>query len=100
MSVPSCTSRSIIFFSSISCRHGRPYLSISSLHVVAAQQQQQQRWCDAVHFDEVLVLPAPAQLLDMYRRLSSPVERADVWRYLVLHRYGGVYADSDVKCMR
>lgn len=40
------------------------------------------------------------EILQIYRHLGSPVERSDLWRYLVLHRYGGVYADSDVKCMR
>lgn len=36
----------------------------------------------------------------MYETLSTNVERADLWRYLALHRYGGVYADSDVQCLK
>ncbi|KAF8072586.1 RNA methyltransferase [Scenedesmus sp. PABB004] len=40
------------------------------------------------------------QLLDLYRALPTNVERADTWRYLALSRLGGVYADSDVKCMQ
>jgi hypothetical protein len=35
-------------------------------------------------------------LLPTFDALGSPVERADMWRYLVLCRLGGVYADSDV----
>eukprot|EP00877_Chromochloris_zofingiensis_P006738 jgi/Chrzof1/2317/Cz11g10230.t1 len=39
-------------------------------------------------------------LLRLFTGLKSNVERADVWRYLVLHRVGGVYADSDVQCLK
>jgi mannosyltransferase OCH1-like enzyme len=35
-------------------------------------------------------------LLPTYTALSSQVERTDLWRYLVLCTFGGVYADSDV----
>lgn len=38
------------------------------------------------------------ELLPLYDALSTNVERADLWRYLALHRYGGVYVDSDVTC--
>jgi len=37
-----------------------------------------------------------AHLLPLFHRLSSQVERTDLWRYLVLCTFGGVYADSDV----
>lgn len=39
-------------------------------------------------------------LLPVYEGLPSNIERTDTWRYLVLHKLGGVYADSDVKCMQ
>eukprot|EP00879_Flechtneria_rotunda_P009840 GHRR01010292.1.p1 GENE.GHRR01010292.1~~GHRR01010292.1.p1 ORF type:complete len:509 (+),score=117.61 GHRR01010292.1:663-2189(+) len=39
------------------------------------------------------------EVLEVYQALSTNVERADLWRYLALHRYGGIYADSDVRCM-
>jgi len=29
-----------------------------------------------------------------------PIERADLFRYLVLYEYGGVYADVDVEVTR
>jgi hypothetical protein len=37
-----------------------------------------------------------AHLLPLFHRLGSQVERTDLWRYLVLCTFGGVYADSDV----
>jgi hypothetical protein len=40
------------------------------------------------------------QLLDLFLGLPTNVERADFWRYLALHKLGGVYADSDVCCMQ
>lgn len=40
------------------------------------------------------------ELLPIYKALPSNIERTDTWRYLVLHKLGGVYADSDVKCMQ
>jgi hypothetical protein len=39
-------------------------------------------------------------LLATFDGLGTPVERADLWRYLVLCRLGGVYADSDVMAAR
>jgi hypothetical protein len=35
--------------------------------------------------------------LDRYQSLT-PVERADVWRYLIVYERGGVYADLDTIC--
>jgi mannosyltransferase OCH1-like enzyme len=39
-------------------------------------------------------------LLSMFDGLGRSVERADVWRYAVMHRFGGVYVDSDVSCIK
>jgi mannosyltransferase OCH1-like enzyme len=36
--------------------------------------------------------------LAAYLSLATPVERADLWRYLVIYRHGGVYADLDAEC--
>lgn len=40
------------------------------------------------------------ELLTFYNDLPSNKDRIDIWRYLVLHQLGGVYADSDVRCMQ
>ncbi len=39
------------------------------------------------------------EYLDMYEDLQ-PIERADVFRYLILHKYGGIYADLDTECFK
>ena len=41
-----------------------------------------------------------SEFLDTYNRLSRPVERADLFRYLVVYHYGGVYADIDCECIK
>mmetsp|Transcript_18085 Transcript_18085/g.38921 ORF Transcript_18085/g.38921 Transcript_18085/m.38921 type:complete len:451 (+) Transcript_18085:83-1435(+) len=38
------------------------------------------------------------QHLQAFDALPSSVERTDLWRYLAICAYGGVYADSDVAC--
>ena len=38
------------------------------------------------------------QHLDMYRAYSYDIQRCDVIRYFILHRYGGLYADMDYFC--
>ena len=37
------------------------------------------------------------ELVDVYQTLR-PVEKADLWRYLVILERGGVYADVDTIC--
>jgi GT2 family glycosyltransferase len=39
------------------------------------------------------------ELLDMYLAYSRPVQRADLARYCLLRRFGGVYADIDTRCL-
>lgn len=38
--------------------------------------------------------------LDAYDRLPFAVQRADFFRYLVVYRYGGLYADVDMECLK
>eukprot|EP00877_Chromochloris_zofingiensis_P002117 jgi/Chrzof1/11906/Cz06g14060.t1 len=38
-------------------------------------------------------------MVPVFQGLLMPVERADLWRYLVLGVFGGVYADSDILCV-
>lgn len=38
--------------------------------------------------------------LKSYESLKTPVEKADLWRYMIVHQFGGVYADIDTTCVR
>lgn len=39
------------------------------------------------------------QYIDFYENLSA-VEKSDIFRYLILHKYGGIYADIDTECFK
>jgi mannosyltransferase OCH1-like enzyme len=47
-------------------------------------------------------LPGPAELrrIEAAERLRTPLERSDVLRLEVLWRFGGVYVDVDLECLR
>lgn len=40
------------------------------------------------------------EYLHGYRKLKYGASKADLWRYLIIYKYGGVYADMDCKCLR
>ena len=40
------------------------------------------------------------QYLNFYNSLKKGVEKADIFRYLIIHKYGGVYADIDTICVK
>ncbi|WP_042690433.1 glycosyltransferase [Azospirillum sp. B506] len=39
-------------------------------------------------------------LLPVFRGYADPISRVDLARYLILRRFGGVYADLDFECLR
>jgi mannosyltransferase OCH1-like enzyme len=40
------------------------------------------------------------RLWPLYRRYPEQIQRVDAARYMLLHHYGGVYADLDIECLR
>ena len=38
-----------------------------------------------------------SEIFNAFEKLKHPVARADMWRYLILFKYGGVYLDIDSK---
>ena len=55
-------------------------------------------WSDADN--HALVASQYPSLLTMYDNYGSPIQRADVARYLIAHSHGGVYADLDTECFK
>lgn len=49
---------------------------------------------------EVKQIEAPGRLASYYIAATNPAERADYLRYAILHKWGGIYVDHDVKCLR
>lgn len=45
--------------------------------------------------DEFVKQHYPGLIYECYSKLNLIVAKADFWRYLVLHKYGGVYLDID-----
>ena len=45
-------------------------------------------------------LPGDFVRPEAYERLRNPAERSDIIRLEVLYRFGGVYVDTDVECLR
>jgi len=37
--------------------------------------------------------------LNAYNRIKYGASKADLWRYLIIYKYGGVYADIDCRCI-
>lgn len=55
-------------------------------------------WTDRDLLD--LVERCYPELASIYRGYAANICRADLGRYLVLHRFGGVYTDMDCECLR
>jgi mannosyltransferase OCH1-like enzyme len=67
-----------------------------------ASWRRNRGWAHEIHDDAdclALVRAHYPEHLDTYQSLR-PVEKADFWRYLVVHRYGGLYVDFDTSCAR
>jgi mannosyltransferase OCH1-like enzyme len=39
------------------------------------------------------------EYLECYKKLKHGASKADLWRYLIIYKNGGVYADMDCKCL-
>ena len=46
--------------------------------------------------DTLMQQHAPQWLQTLYRHVKYPVQRADISRFFILWKYGGLYADLDV----
>jgi hypothetical protein len=55
-------------------------------------------WTD--NANRVLIEEHYPDLLATYDSYSYAIQRADAVRYCLLHRYGGVYVDMDIECLR
>lgn len=56
------------------------------------------RLCDDDDIIEFIQSDFP-EYLEPYLKIKHGASKADLWRYLVIYQYGGVYADSDCRCL-
>ena len=71
-------------------------------HMTLSWRQHHPDWEYRLWTDEDLEELARSHyphLLDQFRAYRHPVQRADIGRYMILHRHGGVYADIDTTCL-
>lgn len=40
------------------------------------------------------------EFLEAYNKIKYGASKADLWRYLVIYKYGGVYTDMDCRCIK
>ena len=41
-----------------------------------------------------------SNIYDAYKKCPLAVMKADLWRYCIIYKYGGIYADSDTICLK
>ena len=70
--------------------------SSSAWQQYAIRHQANYKLWTADEVDTLILLKAPSWLTVLYRDLRFPVQRADVGRFFILYKYGGLYADLDV----
>lgn len=56
------------------------------------------RFCDDMDILNFLEKDFP-EYVENYQKLKYGAAKADLWRYLIIYKYGGVYADIDCKCI-
>jgi inositol phosphorylceramide mannosyltransferase catalytic subunit len=58
------------------------------------------RFCDDAAIGEFMEREFGGELAQVFHMFPLGVMKADVWRYAVLYKYGGVYSDIDTTCLR
>ena len=56
------------------------------------------RFCDDDDIIDFFKTSFP-NYLEGYKQLKYGASKADLWRYLIIYQYGGIYADIDCKCI-
>lgn len=66
---------------------------------IGLNSEYEYRFCDDADIINFLKADFP-EYLDGYNKLKYGASKADLWRYLIMYKYGGVYADIDCKCIK
>ena len=71
-------------------------LSSSAWQAYARRHHAAYKLWTADECDRLIQLEAPSQVQTLYRDVRFLVQRADVARFFILFKFGGLYADLDV----
>jgi mannosyltransferase OCH1-like enzyme len=58
------------------------------------------RYMSSIDRDTFVLENYGQEWFDLFKKFPINVMRADVWRYMVINKYGGVYADIDTLCKK
>jgi mannosyltransferase OCH1-like enzyme len=58
------------------------------------------RYMDDIQAGEFVLDEFGQEWYDIFVSMPVGVMRGDLWRYMVIYKYGGVYADLDTECLR
>jgi mannosyltransferase OCH1-like enzyme len=53
-----------------------------------------------VQADKFMLNNFKGRIYNWYKKLPLPVMKGDLWRYCILYKYGGIYADADTVCLK
>jgi len=61
--------------------------------------EYEHRYMDDLQAGEFVLTEYGQEWYDIFINLPVGVMRGDLWRYMVIYKYGGVYADLDTECL-
>lgn len=80
--------------------HGLPPIAAAARNTwIAKNRGWEFRLVDDAEARAFIEENCSARLLAAYDAMPIPVMKADVWRYAVVHRHGGLYTDLDTSCV-
>jgi alpha 1,6-mannosyltransferase len=62
--------------------------------------EYEHRYMDDVQAGQFVLDEYGQEWYDLFVGLPVGVMRGDLWRYMVIYKYGGVYADLDTECLK
>jgi len=75
-----------------------PVISDSSSSWIDKNPEYEYRFFDDSDIYKFIKIEFP-QYLRAYKKIKHGAVKADLWRYLIIYKYGGIYADIDCKCV-
>jgi mannosyltransferase OCH1-like enzyme len=55
---------------------------------------------DDAEMDEFVLTNYPGEIFNAYNMLNIGAAKADLWRYLILYKFGGIYLDIDAAILK
>jgi mannosyltransferase OCH1-like enzyme len=76
-----------------------PYMNDSIQTWKDLNPEYDHRYMDDIQAGQFVLKEYGQEWYDIFISLPVGVMRGDLWRYMVIYKYGGVYADLDTECL-